>query len=139
MRSSDAGTERAVPLSMTDLTRRAILLASSPTRSRLAVVLEMAIRRRRSRAVGWRRAMMEDSSRSISISIAFTRASVSITRCAVSPSKCSSAWMASRICDSAMPPSSITREETVLSSLSNWVERCLSGISSLLAVSRSGR
>ena len=34
------------------LTMRAILLASSPTRSRLAVVLLMAISRRRSRAVG---------------------------------------------------------------------------------------
>ena len=28
------------------------------------------------------------------------------------------------ICDSTRPPSSITREETLLSSLSNWAERC---------------
>jgi hypothetical protein len=38
---------------------RAMRAASSPARSRLAVVLETAISRRRSRAVGWRRAMMD--------------------------------------------------------------------------------
>ncbi len=70
---------------------RAIFAASSPTRSRLAVVLEMAISRRRSRAVGWRRAMMDDSSRSISTSIALTRSSVSITSAATSALKLTSA------------------------------------------------
>ncbi len=41
---------------------RAILWASSPMRSRLAVTLEKAISMRKSRAVGWRRPMMEDRS-----------------------------------------------------------------------------
>ena len=53
----------------------AIVIALA-ARSRLAVVLEMAINNRRSRAVGCRLAMMEDSSRSISSSMALTRASV---------------------------------------------------------------
>ena len=70
---------------------RAIFAASSPARSRLAVVLEIAISRRRSRAVGWRRAMMDDSSWSISTSISLTRSSVSITWSAVSALKCDSA------------------------------------------------
>ena len=83
-RRSDEGSPRAVPLPMMDFTMRAILLASSPTRSRLAVVLEMAINRRRSRAVGWRRPMIEDNSRSISTSMAFTRCSVSMTWSAAS-------------------------------------------------------
>ena len=91
MRSSVDGRARAAPLSMIDFTMRAILWASSPTRSRLAVVLEMAISRRRSRAVGWRRAMIEESSRSISISIALTRTSVSTTRSAASASNSDSA------------------------------------------------
>jgi hypothetical protein len=39
------------------------------------MVLEMAISSRRSRAVGWRRAMMPDRSRSISTSIWLTRSS----------------------------------------------------------------
>src|SRR6476469_4853470 len=39
--------------------------------------------------------------------------------------------MASPICDSTKPPSSITRDETPLSSLSNWVDKCLSAIISL--------
>ena len=76
---------------MMDLTMRAILAASSPTRSRLAVVLEMAISRRRSRAVGWRRAMMDESSRSISTSIALTRFSISATWSAASALNCDSA------------------------------------------------
>ena len=37
--------------------RLAIFSASSPARSRLVMVFEIAIRRRRSRAAGWRRAM----------------------------------------------------------------------------------
>jgi ACR3 family arsenite efflux pump ArsB len=61
-RNSLVGRVRAAPLSMMDLTMRAILCASSPMRSRLAVTLEKAISMRRSRAVGWRRPMMEDSS-----------------------------------------------------------------------------
>ena len=63
---------------------RAMRSASSPARSRLAVVLEMAISRRRSRAVGWRRAMMVDRSRSISISVWLTRSSVISTSDATS-------------------------------------------------------
>ncbi len=55
---------------------RAIRAASSPTRSRLAIVFEIAISRRRSRAVGWRRAMIVDRSRSISTSVWLTRSSV---------------------------------------------------------------
>ena len=43
------------------------------------MVFEIAISRRRSRAVGWRRAMIVDRSRSISTSIALTRSSVSST------------------------------------------------------------
>ena len=107
---------------------RAIFSASSPARSRLAVVLEMAISRRRSRAVGWRRAMMDDSSRSISTSMRLTRVSISITWAAASSLNCDSAYTAVRICDSTMPPISMTRVETALSSLSNWVERCLSAM-----------
>src|SRR3954467_5508205 len=36
--------------------------------------------------------------------------------------------MAFRICDSTRPPSSMTREDSALSSVSNWVDRCLSAI-----------
>ena len=43
---------------MMESTIRAIFSASSPTRSKLAVVLEIAISKRKSRAVGWRRAMI---------------------------------------------------------------------------------
>ena len=59
---------------------RAMRVASSPMRSRFAVALEKAINRRRSRAVGWRRAMMVMSSWSISTSIWFTRFSMNSTR-----------------------------------------------------------
>ena len=72
-------------------TVRAMRAASSPTRSRLAIVFEIAISRRRSRAVGWRRAMMVDRSRSISTSIWLTRSSVCSTWSAVSPLKLASA------------------------------------------------
>ncbi len=51
------------------------------------MVLEIAISSRRSRAVGWRRAMIVDRSRSISISIALTRSSVASTWVAMSPLK----------------------------------------------------
>ncbi len=61
--------------------------ASSPTRSRFAIVLEIAISNRRSRAVGWRRAMMVDRSRSISTSVWFTRSSVTSTSEAISALK----------------------------------------------------
>jgi hypothetical protein len=47
--------------------------------------------------------------------------------------------MAWRICDSTRPPSSITRAETWLSSLSNWVERCLSVMSVPCHVARRCR
>ncbi len=60
-------------------------------RSRFAVALEKAISRRRSRAVGWRRAMMDESSWSISTSIAFTRCSVAATWSAASTLNCDSA------------------------------------------------
>jgi hypothetical protein len=102
---------------------RAIRAASSPTRSRLAIVFEIAIRRRRSRAVGWRRAMIVDRSRSISISVWLTRASVTRTSDATSLLKVTSAWTARATCDSTMPPISRTRVEMPLSSASNWVER----------------
>src|SRR6185503_18706695 len=97
--------------------------ASSPTRSRLAIVFEIAIRRRRSRAVGCRRAMIVDRSRSISTSVWLTRSSVASTSEAVSPLKLTSAWTARATCDSTIPPISRTRVETPLSSASNWVER----------------
>ena len=50
----------------------------------LAVALEIAIKRRKSLAVGWRRAMMVESSRSISTSMALTCFSVSMTWLATS-------------------------------------------------------
>ncbi len=103
---------------------RAILLASSPIRSRLAVALENAINKRRSRAVGWRRAMMVESSRSMSTSSALTRVSSVATVSTASRLNCDSARMAWPICDSTNPPSSITRADTVLSSVSNCEERC---------------
>ena len=128
MLNSDDGSVRAPPLPMMRLTIRAILAASSPARSRLAVVLEIAISRRRSRAVGWRRAMIEESSRSISTSMRLTRASISSTWPAASSLNCASAYTAVRICDSTTPPISMTRVETALSSLSNWLDKCLSVI-----------
>jgi hypothetical protein len=54
---------------MMDLTMRAMRATSSPARSRFCVVREMAIRKRRSRAVGWRRPMVEMISWSICTSI----------------------------------------------------------------------
>ena len=81
---SPAGASRLdTPVLIRRCTVRAMRAASSPTRSRLAMVLEIAISRRRSRAVGWRRAMMVDRSRSISTSIALTRSSAAST-CAAS-------------------------------------------------------
>ena len=73
---------------------------------------------------------MEDSSRSMSISMALTRASASTTWFALSVLNCDKAKIARRICDSTRPPSSITREDTPFSSLSNWLDKCLSGINS---------
>ena len=60
----------------------AIIARRQPTARdlRLPIVLEIAISRRRSRAVGWRRAMIADRSRSISTSIWLTRSSRSSTR-----------------------------------------------------------
>ena len=113
---------------MIERAMRAILAASSPTRSKLAVVLEMAMSKRRSRAVGWRRAMIEDKSRSISISIALTRASATATSSAASKLRLESALIAPRIWDSTSPPISMTWDDTEVNSESNWVERCLSGI-----------
>src|SRR6218665_2877584 len=132
-RRSLDGSERGAPLSMMERTMRAILLASSPMRSRLAVALEMASSRRRSRAVGCLRAMIEDRSWSISTSIAFTRASMTPTVSTASRLNYDTAYTAWRICASTRPPISITRAETLLSSLSNCDERCLSGICCSLA------
>jgi hypothetical protein len=69
----------------------------------LAIVFEIAIRRRRSRAVGWRRAMMVERSRSISTSVWLTRSSVASTSEAISALKLTSAWTARATCDSTMP------------------------------------
>src|ERR1035437_5616297 len=70
--------------------------------------------------------MMEDRSRSISTSMAFTRRSACVTCSASSALNSAKAYTAVRICDSTNPPISMTREDTSLSSLSNWLERCLS-------------
>ena len=51
-RNSEDGNDLNPPLLIKDLTIRAILLASSPALSRLAVALEIAISKRRSLAVG---------------------------------------------------------------------------------------
>ena len=80
--NSEEGSARKPPRAMIDLTIRAILAASSPALSKLAVALEMAMSNRRSLAVGWRRPMMEESSRSISTSMALTLCSFSITESA---------------------------------------------------------
>jgi len=90
------------------------------------MVLDTAISSRRSRAVGWRRAMIDDRSRSISTSRALTRSSCLSTSEARSPLKCDSACTALATWRSTSPPISSTRVEMPLNSASNWVERCLS-------------
>ena len=90
---------------------RAILAASSPTRSKFAVVLDIATSKRKSRAVGCLRLMTDAISRSISTSKALTRFSVTMTSSATSTLKLESAKIAWRICDSTKPPISITLVE----------------------------
>ena len=68
-------------------TVRATRAASSPTRSRLAMLLLMAISKRRSRAVGWRLARMLDNARSMSTSMVFTSSSRARTSDAVASLK----------------------------------------------------
>src|SRR5579864_2647100 len=120
---------RDAPSSIRRLVRFAIFSASSPARSRFVMVFEIAISRRRSRAAGWRRAMMLLHSSSISTSIVFRRASAVITCSARSRSKLLSASIALTICDSTRPPISSTFDETRFRSASNWLERCLSDMS----------
>ena len=90
-RKSDEGKARGATPSMMDLTMRAILAASSPTRSKFAVVLDIATSKRKSRAVGCLRLMTDAISRSISTSKALTRFSVTMTSSATSTLKLESA------------------------------------------------
>ena len=101
------------------------------------MALEMATSSRRSRAVGWRRAMMVHRSLSISTSIALTRSSATSTCAAVSWLRCVSAYTAWPTWDSTRPPISSTRVEMALSSASNCEDRCLSVMAN--PFSRSGR
>ena len=78
-RNSDEGRALNPPCAIMDLTMRAILAASSPALSKLAVAFEMAMSRRKSFAVGCLLAMIVESSRSISTSKVLTLCSFSIT------------------------------------------------------------
>ncbi len=76
------GTRRGrvvVPLVWMSRAMRAILVASSPMRSRSVTILETARIRRRSEAAGWRRTMIWPRSLSIASSSSFTLESAAIT------------------------------------------------------------
>ncbi len=117
---------RAAPSMAMRRVRFAIFRASSPARSRLVTHFEAAIRKRRSRAAGCRRAMMLLTSSSISISIALSRCSPLMTCSTRAKSNVFSASIARAICDSTSPPISSNLVKRRLRSASNLLEICLS-------------